>query len=243
MDVIPQYSRIASLTRHKIVSGQFSAGDKLPSEDDLVRQFKVSKITIRKAHSILQQEGLLIRTQGKGTFVAENIPSIKPISFSSIEDIIAWVENSKVKPLCKKQISVEKRTIDSDKRAFLNITDKGEFILVQRLVFMGSIKVGFFENFLPVSMGKSLDFKKLSKSSLVGAIKAKLNLKNIQASMSIEAVPANVDVANIMQCQPFDPMILIKLHYSTSSGDPISASNCYIKMGYFKYEFGPIIFT
>ena len=68
---IPLYYQLEGLLREKIVSGKFVAGDKLPTESELIQQYGVSRITVRQALTVLAEEGLIERRQGRGTFVAE----------------------------------------------------------------------------------------------------------------------------------------------------------------------------
>ena len=76
-DLIPLYSRVSSIIQNKILSGQYEPRDKLPTEDELVEYFGVSKITVRNALALLEADGLIFRTRGKGTFVAPVIPETK----------------------------------------------------------------------------------------------------------------------------------------------------------------------
>jgi DNA-binding GntR family transcriptional regulator len=78
-----RHSRKSSrLIRNKILSGRLEASGRLPSEDELTRHFRVSRITIRSALSHLQNEGLIVRNYGRGTFVAEDIPVKKRFVFT-----------------------------------------------------------------------------------------------------------------------------------------------------------------
>lgn len=63
------YQQLADSLRDKIYEGKYAFGDKLPSERSLAQSFGISHLTVRKALDILEQEGLLLRAQGKGTFV------------------------------------------------------------------------------------------------------------------------------------------------------------------------------
>jgi len=63
--------RLREILRQNITDGQMKAGDRLPSEPELVSFYKVSRSTVREAITALVQHGLLYRIQGKGTFVAE----------------------------------------------------------------------------------------------------------------------------------------------------------------------------
>ena len=68
----PKYRRIVESLRANITSGQYRNGARLPSEAELVRRFGVSRMTVVKAMQQLQQEGLLIRRTGSGTYLAES---------------------------------------------------------------------------------------------------------------------------------------------------------------------------
>ncbi|UVI28769.1 GntR family transcriptional regulator [Paenibacillus spongiae] len=67
----PLYLQIRTMIRDKIESGELKPGDQIPVEADLVQQFNVSRITIKSALKLLVDEGLVYRTAGKGTFVAD----------------------------------------------------------------------------------------------------------------------------------------------------------------------------
>lgn len=68
---IPLYYQIREIIREKIEDGIWSAGDQIPNEMDLVKEYEVSRATIRQAVLDLVREGLLIRKKGKGTFVSQ----------------------------------------------------------------------------------------------------------------------------------------------------------------------------
>lgn len=66
---VPRYAQLADLFRHRIVRGVWGQGSKLPSLDELVREFDVARVTVRQAVELLAREGLLSAQQGRGTFV------------------------------------------------------------------------------------------------------------------------------------------------------------------------------
>lgn len=74
---IPLYQQIANDLRGRIERGVYRAGAKIPTEPELSQLYAVSRITVRKAIENLVDAGLLIKRQGKGTFVCE--PARKPI--------------------------------------------------------------------------------------------------------------------------------------------------------------------
>ncbi|MBA6439674.1 GntR family transcriptional regulator [Streptomyces sp. GMR22] len=68
------FRQIADALREAIDKGRFREGDKLPSETELVEHFGVSRMTVRNALSLLQQEGLVLSEHGKGVFVRPRPP-------------------------------------------------------------------------------------------------------------------------------------------------------------------------
>jgi len=75
MDIIkhnsdtPMYIQLETILEEAISSGQYKAGDKLPSESELCKQYGVSRITVRQTLTLLIQKQLLYSVHGKGTFV------------------------------------------------------------------------------------------------------------------------------------------------------------------------------
>lgn len=65
---IPLYIQLADEIRRQIVSGDIKVGDKLPSESEMIKEYKLGRLTIRDALSILANEGLIEKHHGKGTF-------------------------------------------------------------------------------------------------------------------------------------------------------------------------------
>ncbi|MEW1803231.1 GntR family transcriptional regulator [Streptomyces virginiae] len=76
----PAYQQIADDLRQQILDGVLQAKDKLPTEADLMAEYGVSRIVIRGAVDALQNEGLVVKQQGKGTFVREQRQLQKRIS-------------------------------------------------------------------------------------------------------------------------------------------------------------------
>jgi GntR family transcriptional regulator len=68
---IPLYVQLADVLRQRIARGQWRAGDRLPSLDDLGREFELARVTVRQAVDVLAREGIVSPQQGRGTFVTE----------------------------------------------------------------------------------------------------------------------------------------------------------------------------
>jgi GntR family transcriptional regulator len=71
---LPKYDQIAADLRGKVVRGELTAGQALPSERELTEKWGVSRATVVKALDVLRQEGLVETRQGTGSTVRERTP-------------------------------------------------------------------------------------------------------------------------------------------------------------------------
>jgi GntR family transcriptional regulator of arabinose operon len=95
---LPKYRQIVESLRTSIMGGQYRNGARLPSEAELVRRFGVSRMTAVKAMQLLQQEGLLVRRTGSGTYAAEVKSGTKPVFGLIIPDL---GQTEIFEPICK----------------------------------------------------------------------------------------------------------------------------------------------
>ncbi|MHC4872069.1 MAG: extracellular solute-binding protein [Planctomycetota bacterium] len=68
---VPRYYQLAEFIREKIQLKRIAPGDPLWSERKLMDKFKISLATVRKAYEVLEEEGLVVKVHGRGTFVAD----------------------------------------------------------------------------------------------------------------------------------------------------------------------------
>jgi DNA-binding LacI/PurR family transcriptional regulator len=83
----PKYQQIVESVRQNIEAGRYRKGARLPSETELMRRFDVSRMTVVKAMQHLQQEGLLVRRAGSGTYASETEPNQKLVFGLIIPDL------------------------------------------------------------------------------------------------------------------------------------------------------------
>jgi len=94
----PKYLQIVESLRASIAAGQYRNGSRLPSEAELVRKFGVSRMTVVKAMQHLQNEGVLVRRAGSGSFATSGGEGQKPVFGLLIPDL---GETEIFEPICK----------------------------------------------------------------------------------------------------------------------------------------------
>ncbi|MEU5994829.1 GntR family transcriptional regulator [Spirillospora sp. NPDC047418] len=72
---VPKYAQLAGVLRQRIESGALAPGDPIPSETALEAEFDLARGTIRKAVAMLREEGVIVTTRGKGSYVADQSES------------------------------------------------------------------------------------------------------------------------------------------------------------------------
>ena len=85
----PRYRSVQDYVRQRVVSGQWAAGHRIPSENMLVRRLRISRMTVNRALRELADEGLIQRVRGLGTFVADARPRMTFFAVRTIAEEIA----------------------------------------------------------------------------------------------------------------------------------------------------------
>jgi GntR family histidine utilization transcriptional repressor len=83
--VKPLYEQVKQHILDNIGSGKWGAASRVPSENDLVKSFGVSRMTANRALRELQDEGVLVRIAGVGSFVAERHAHGHPLQIRGID--------------------------------------------------------------------------------------------------------------------------------------------------------------
>src|SRR6187200_1751843 len=68
---VPLYYQLQEVLKEQIESGVWAPGEALPSEPELARRFGISRVVVRQALAILQDDRQIVRVKGRGTFVAQ----------------------------------------------------------------------------------------------------------------------------------------------------------------------------
>lgn len=84
----PRYSSIKNFVKRQVSAGRWLPGRMIPSENELTRRFKVSRMTVNRALRELASEGFLYRVQGLGTYVAELTPVSSLLKIRDIHEEI-----------------------------------------------------------------------------------------------------------------------------------------------------------
>lgn len=136
--------KVVKELRKEITNGVYAIGDLLPTEDDLIKRFNMSRTTIRSAIGILEKEGFVIKKQGKGTIIRDQRISQNYNFLSSFTETLAE-RGLKVET---NNISIGVLQPPESVKASLGIQEDEDVYLVQRTKILKGKPICFMRNYI-----------------------------------------------------------------------------------------------
>lgn len=126
---MPLYLQLKNTIKGLIDSGEIQQGEKIPSEHDLCEKYNVSRITVRNALSELEDEGYLIKKQGKGTFAT------KPKLFRPLQDSVGFTDSCRAAGMESSSIVLKREILpmNEDMQKQLELDEDDRLLFIQRL--------------------------------------------------------------------------------------------------------------
>ena len=219
---IPLYYQIMRNLKEQIVSGKLGPGDRLPSEAEHTRRFGVSRVVIRQALRILEDQELIVRIKGKGTFVSEAVAEdAAPRISGSLEDLIHIGADTTIKVV---EFRLVKAT--ADLAEVFGVKDGDDLFNVQRIRLVGGRPLAVLINHLPYSIGATIPLSDLTKEPLIVLIEKRAGVHIEWASQVFQAVAADEEMAHLLEVDILTP--LLKLTLTAYSTDGIVADLAHV---------------
>jgi GntR family transcriptional regulator len=231
------YRRVEMLLKTRILTGQYEPGQKLPTANELAAEFDVSKITISNALANLQREDLVWGKQGKGVFVSDSIPVSKQFVVSgSLNKILQDAERYKVEAFDPEIVVMGEVRFSKDMKKFFGVSSDYRTGRLQRLRVLKDTPIYYLENFLSPELALCITRQELQKKPLLRILRDNFDIRPARGEMYIQSIPAESDIAKLLQVESYDPIMHIQVYYWEVSGEPLEAVNSFMRADYFKYK-------
>jgi GntR family transcriptional regulator len=148
----PLYQQIKSLIMQSLQSGEWKPGELIPSEVELAYRFKVSQGTVRKAIDELSAENLVVRRQGKGTFVATHHEAKVQFRFLRL-----MPDNGDAQQPENHIIEVKRMRGPAEVTRLLDMKAGDSVVYIKRVQFFDGTPIILEEIWLPGSLFKGLN--------------------------------------------------------------------------------------
>ena len=214
----PLYQQIKALITQSLQSGEWKPGELIPSEVELAQRFKVSQGTVRKAIDELAAENLVMRRQGKGTFVSTHHEARAHFRFLRLmpdEGVPHYPES--------KFIEVKRMRAPADVARLLDLKSGDAVIYIKRVQSFDGRPTIVEELWLPGQTFKGLTAERLEgyKGPMYGLFESEFGTRMIRAAEKIRAVCADAADAELLQLAPGTPLLCAERVSFTYGDKPV----------------------
>lgn len=216
-----------------ITRGNFNPGDKLPSEYDLAKKYRVSRMTVREALRALEEEGIVARKQGVGTFVkaaSQKIKSILDINYGVTE----MITNMGFHPGTR-EIKLEEVFADSHMAKTLNVKEGSKVITIERVRTADNIPVVYSLDMIPVSVLPDINDVRTMGESLYDFLETKCDIFLSSSMAKLFPTKATRKLAKKLNVKVNSPLFLLEQLDTDQAGSPVVFSREYFVNDYFDF--------
>jgi GntR family transcriptional regulator len=214
----PLYQQIKGLLLRSLQGGEWRPGEAIPSEIELAARFKVSQGTVRKAIDELAADNLLVRRQGKGTFVATHAEERTQYRFLRLQP-----DADGAISLRRSLLDCRRQRAPQDVAAALAIKAADGAIQIRRLLLQGDKPVVLDDIWLPAAPFKGLTAERLMRhrGPMYAFFEEAFGVRMIRAEEKIRAVAATPEVAGLMALAPGAPLLSVERLSYTYDDKPV----------------------
>jgi GntR family transcriptional regulator len=228
----PRHTQISQWLRKQIEECQFEIDEKLPSENELCQKFDVSRVTVRKALQTLENEELIYRSQGLGSFVSDDPPRQSLIQLTDFEEDMrrAGMEASssviQFKPVEATEQIASKLQIDSESTV----------VRLDRLRLGDGQPIAFDITWLPMFYGQLIEGYDLDEETIYDILEQDYDIPVDKGYYRIEAQNATQYLARHLKVNEQEALLLIDRLSLTVGDKPVYYQKRYYRSDRIVYE-------
>lgn len=216
--ITPLYVQLMDEIEREIKIGTYKPGDKIMTEAEMAKEYGVSLITVRNAMGALMEKGLVVRKQGKGTFVTKPKFSRNMKQLQSFSEMCGQMG---VKPGAR---MLENCLVEADAKtaARLGVEPGSNVVYISRLRFADMEPVAIEKNYFPLKYAFLLEAK-FDDNSLFDFLRDKSGLKVASSEKLIELCRATSDEAKLLEMEKDDYLLFVRSTAFDNNNEPLYA--------------------
>ena len=198
---LPLYAQVEDVLAARISSGALPVGTQLPSEEDLIREFNVSRTTIRATIQNLVRQGMVQIRRGRGTFVAS------PRIVQELTELTGFVEDMRVlgriptaRVLSRAVVSAAPLVAEK-----LAVPAGTRVVQIQRVRLSDGVPLSFDETYLPEDLGRRVMTDDLANEPIFTLLEERYDTPLVEAEYVLEAAAAEPAVAAALEIPDWRP--------------------------------------
>ncbi len=206
----PLYQQIKQLILSSLQRGEWQPGEAIPSELELANRFKVSQGTVRKAIDELAAENLVVRRQGRGTFVATHSEQHTQYRFLRLLPDQGTLDSEG--PAQRDIVACKRTRATGDVAQALSLRAGDPLLQVTRLLTFQGVPTILEDLWLPAMPFKGLTAERLSDyhGPMYAMFESEFGVRMVRASERIRAVLAQDEQATLLAVPSQSPLLSVE---------------------------------
>ncbi len=217
----PLYQQIKSLILQSLQAGEWKPGAPIPSETELAARFRVSQGTVRKAIDDLAADNLLLRRQGKGTFVATHAEQQVRYRFLKLVPDSGDVDSDG--PAGRTIVDCKRLRATADVARALALRTGDAVLQVRRVLAYAGVPTILEDIWLPGIPFKGLTTERLadSRQPMYALFEKEFGVRMVRAEEKIRAVLPDAAQAGLLAVSPATPLLSVERIAHTYNDTPM----------------------
>lgn len=229
---IPIYVQIVEELRVKVRQAEKENREKFYTDDELMKMFNVSRLTIRQAVQVLVDENKIIRVKGSGTFLSRAPKKVASLeSLDSFYDGFYLDNTSKADILFKGIIECPAEIANK-----LKIKPWSNVFYFERIRYIDGVPVVIDRRYMEEKYGKELTEHELKTISLVHLFPNKFKIKFIESEIEIEAKVADQETSEILKVDLGSPILFRYADMKGEDGNCLVVGSSSFRGDMYKYK-------
>ena len=224
------YIQLTRIFLEEITSGRWRLGQQIPTEEELCRKHKISKITVRQAIMNLVSDGYLMKVQGKGTFVTSVLPVVGLAMRTRFTE-----------EMFGKEVKVEKRVLfkgiqepPTEVKAYLKTVDRIYCILSRRMINGETACIE--ESFIPYQTLPGVEKLDVARQSLYSVLQERGVKKIFKVIQTIEISRVKRDSAQNLDLKEGSPVLVVHRLFLSSDNTPVAYTRLQGRSDRYKFQ-------
>ena len=214
----PLYVEVKKKITQSLIQGEWGPGEAIPSEIELANIYDVSQGTVRKAIDDLSAESILVRRQGKGTYVATHNEENIQLRFLRLTSQFGLNEK-----LDNQLISFSKEKSTNKLAKILNINPSSTIISVTRILTFNENPLILDVIKIPAQSFRGLTAEMIveNNGSMYRMYETDFGVRMLRADEKILAITANSETASHLKVQENHPLLSVERISYTYKNKPL----------------------
>lgn len=206
----PLYQQIKGLILQSLQAGEWKPGEAIPSEMDLAARFRVSQGTVRKAIDELAAENLVVRRQGKGTFVATHAE--QHVRYRFLKLVPDSGDRDAVGPAERSVLECRRLRASAEVARTLALRTGDPVVQVRRVLSFGGVPTILEDIWLPGATFKGLTAEQMAghQGPTYALFELEFGVRMVRAEEKIRAVAADAQQAALLSVAPGSPLLSVE---------------------------------